>query len=88
MIKIKEWSTGFFLFDIGLFQGCVLSTIVFDSVFQLLLDFLKPTNNHIGYNFKATPEVKVMAEAYVDDLTLIANNISDCQLLCNPQTND
>ena len=87
MIKSKEWSTGFFLFDIGLFQGCVLSTILFDCVFQLLLDFLKPTDNRIGYNFKKTPEVKVMAKAYADDLTLIANNISDCQLLCN-QTNN
>ena len=28
-----------------------------------------------------------MAKAYADDLTLIANNISDCQLLCN-QTNN
>ena len=40
MIITNNWSTGFFLFDIGLFQGCVLSTILFDCVFQLLLDFL------------------------------------------------
>ena len=39
-VVTREWSTGFFLFDIGLFQGCVLSTILFDCVFQLLLDFL------------------------------------------------
>jgi len=37
-IFTNNWSTGFFLFDIGLFQGCVLSTILFDCVFQLLLD--------------------------------------------------
>ena len=40
MVTANNWSTGFFLFDIGLFQGCVLSTILFDCVFQLLLDFL------------------------------------------------
>ena len=39
-ITTKEWSTKFFSFDIGLFQGCVLSTILFDCVFNLLLDFL------------------------------------------------
>ncbi len=36
-VTTREWSTRFFLFDIGLFQ--VLSTILFDCVFQLLLDF-------------------------------------------------
>ena len=45
MIKTREWTTGFFLFDIGLFQGCVLSTILIDCVFQLLLDFLRPIKN-------------------------------------------
>ena len=34
MIATNNWSTGFFLFDIGLFQGCVLSTILFDCVFK------------------------------------------------------
>ena len=75
MIKMKEWSTGFFLFDIGLFQGCATSSILFDCVFQLLLDFLKPADNRIGYNFKSAPEVKAMAKAYADDLTLMANNV-------------
>ena len=30
VVITNEWSTGFFLLDIGLFQGCVLSTILFD----------------------------------------------------------
>ena len=47
-VQTNEWSTGFFLFDIGLFQGCVLSTILFDVVFQLLLDLLKPLED-LGY---------------------------------------
>ena len=37
-VVTDAWSTGFFLFDIGLFQGCVLSCILFLCVFQLLLD--------------------------------------------------
>ena len=44
-VKTKKWTTGFFPFDIGLFQGCVLSTIIFDCVFQLLLDIVVPKTN-------------------------------------------
>ena len=44
-VKTSNWSTGFFLFDIGLFQGCVLSTILFDAVFRLLLDLLNQWMN-------------------------------------------
>ena len=53
-IQTKKWTTGFFLFEIGLFQGCVLSTILFDCVFQLLLDFLKPDNSK-GFKFNMVP---------------------------------
>ena len=68
MVITKEWTTGFFLFDIGLFQGCVLSTILFDCVFQLLIDFLKPTKK-LGYTFKAAPDITINTKAYADDLT-------------------
>ena len=65
-VTTKEWSTGFFFFDIGLFQGCVLSTILFDCVFNLLLDFLDPLKDE-GYTFKKVP-VTIMHKAYADDL--------------------
>ena len=63
MIITNNWSTRFFLFDIGLCQGCVLSTILFDCVFQLLLDFLKPVEN-LGYTFKSAPEKCINSKAY------------------------
>ena len=44
-IQTKEWSSTSFLFDLGLFQGCVLSCILFSCVFQLLLDLLEPLSN-------------------------------------------
>jgi len=50
-VTTKDWSTGFFFFDIGLFQGRVLSTILFDCVFNLLLDFLDHPK-HESYTFK------------------------------------
>jgi hypothetical protein len=68
-----------FLFDIGLFQGCVLSTILFDCVFQLLLDFLHP-KSCLGYTFKSTPTVSTFIKAYANDLTLITPNTPDMQL--------
>ena len=74
----NKWSTGFFLFDIGLFQGCVLSTILFDCVFQLLLDFLKPMDL-LGYEYKIAPSVKTLKKAYADDLTLLTRNPKDNQ---------
>ena len=70
MVTTNDWSTGFFLFDIGLFQGCVLSTILFDCVFQLLLDFLKP-KTCLGYEFKSTSTVQNFLKAYADDLTIL-----------------
>ena len=78
----NNWSTGFFLFDIGLFQGCVLSTILFDCVFQLLLDFLRP-KKCLGYEFKSTPSVQTFNKAYADDLTLITTNSNDMQTAVN-----
>ena len=71
--------TGLFLLDIGLFQGCVLSTILFDCVFQLLLDFLAP-HKALGYTFKSCPTVTTHKKAYADDLTLITRNVTDMQL--------
>ena len=67
-IVTENWSTGFFLFDIGCFQGCVLSAILFDCVFNLLLDFLEPMEN-LGYQFRAVKAIN-MDQAYADDLSL------------------
>jgi hypothetical protein len=80
-VQTKEWSTGFFLFEIGLFQGCVLSTILFDCVFQLLLDMLAPIN-HTGYSFKKS-EVTLLHRAYADDLALSTSNPVSMQKACD-----
>ena len=82
MIVTLNWSTGFFLLDIGLFQGCVMSTILFDCVFQLLLDFLQP-KKQLGYIFKSTPTVAAFTKAYADDLTLLNHNSADAQHTLN-----
>jgi hypothetical protein len=78
-ITTKEWSTGFFSFLIGLFQGCVLSTILFDCVFNLLLDFLDPLRNE-GYPFKGC-KVTIMHKAYADDLQFTTTTPAGHQLV-------
>ena len=78
-VTTKEWTTDFFSFDIGLFQGCVLSTILFDCVFNLLLDFLAP--------LEAEHAVKVESgntsflKAYADDLQLATDTVKGHQLV-------
>ena len=57
-----------FLFDLGLFQGCVLSCILFSCVFQLLLDMLAPLAEPNGYQFKDSPIV-LHDQAFADDLS-------------------
>ena len=78
-IVTKNWSSMFFLFDIGCFQGCVLSAILFDCVFNLLLDYLRPLER-LGYTIKSTL-IKVTDKAYADDLNLTAGTARDCQKL-------
>jgi len=51
-IRTKAWKTDFFLFDLGLFQGCVLSCILFNCVFQLLIDLVELSEVNDGYQFR------------------------------------
>ena len=38
-VVTKNWSTDFFALQIGLFQGCCMSVMIFNIVFQILLDY-------------------------------------------------
>lgn len=82
-IATKNWTTGFFLFDIGVFQGCVLSAILFLCVFQLLLDFLRPLEEKEGYEFKIVKGIRMLAKAYADDLALTTKSTAANQRACN-----
>ena len=66
-VTTKNWATEFFSFGIGLFQGCVLSTILFDCVFNLLLDFLSPLEAEHALKVK---DERSFVKAYADDLNL------------------
>ena len=78
-ITTKDWSTPFFSFDIGLFQGCVLSTILFDCVFNLLLDFLEPLE--VDHAVKVEGDLSCFVKAYADDLQISTDSPDGHQLV-------
>ena len=78
-VKTKQWNSDWFMSQIGLFQGCPLSVVLFLIVFNLLLDLLK-TKQHLGYQLKNT-EILQVQKAYADDLTLILKNEPGCEEL-------
>ena len=80
-IVTTGWSTLFFFFDFGCFQGCVLSAILFDCVFNLLLEFLAPYER-FGYTHKSSAIVTV-DQAYADDLALTTQNAEQNQTVLN-----
>jgi len=72
-VRVNGSRTKFFLFDIGLFQGCVLSCILFNCVFQLLLDLIKPLGEHHGYKFKDAAVV-LHDQAFADDISITTSS--------------
>ena len=53
-IETADWSSKCFTYEIGVFQGCVISPLLFNMVFNLLLDMLSPLTEEIGYRLKET----------------------------------
>jgi hypothetical protein len=78
-VTTKDWATSFFDFDIGLFQGCVLSTILFDCVFNLLLDFLGPLEGK--HAVKVEDGSTAFIKAYADDLKIATSTPEGHQIV-------
>ena len=71
-VTTPEWSTNLFPFLQGVFQGCVISGLLFIGVFQLLIDHI----NQFGldpytWNTQSGKDLSLLQQAYVDDHTLI-----------------
>ena len=69
-VTTRKWTTDWFFYLIGLFQGDPLSVILFLIVFNLLLDFLK-NRRSLGYVPTFTME-ETGSRAFADDLTLLS----------------
>jgi hypothetical protein len=74
MVSTRYWSTPFFQYAIGVFQGCTLSTILFDIVFNLLPEFLKACDVR-PFVLKEFA-VRLRELLYADDLTLVTGGIT------------
>ena len=81
-IRTKDWTSDVLKFDIGLFQGCVLSCILFNCVFQLLLDMVSPLRAENGYTFKGTSLV-LHDQAFADDISLVSSTPEKMQATIN-----
>ena len=81
-IETKDWSSKCFVYEIGVFQGCVISPLLFNIVFNLLLDMLSPLTEKLGYKFKEC-EVTVHDLAYADDLSIVARSVDKAQEALN-----
>lgn len=72
-IETPDWSSKCFAYEIGVFQGCVISPLLFNMVFNLLLDLLLPPTDQVGYHFKSN-DVVIHDLAYADDLSIVASS--------------
>ena len=70
----------------GVYQGCTLSTGLFNTLFNIILDALaQPEFKHLGFRLITghDPPQHDPTKGYADDVTLLAENGNDCQRLIN-----
>ena len=77
-IVTKEWSSNTFDFKKGIFTGDNYSPIIFNVVFQPLIDAIKSRKEDQGYNLG---DKKVITKPFADDFELISNNKTKHQKL-------
>jgi hypothetical protein len=80
-VVTDEWSSDFFHLGIGVPQGCTASTVVFDVVFQLVLDMWKWLTRNVNpcYQFH-DGKLSVSCPSYADDVGLVAQTPKECQI--------
>jgi len=88
-VTTKDFSTSVFQYQIGVFQGGTDCTVLFNVVFQLLLDTVGTRSNieRCAYKFKANKAMAVLLAAYADDLEFITSTPTQNQeLLANSES--
>ena len=73
MVTTDNWETAAFAYGSGVFQGCLASSGLFLSAYQIVLDFVAQFGTE-AYTFKIqhdqrapAPEVAILQQAYADD---------------------
>nr|XP_032528131.1 uncharacterized protein LOC116778294 [Danaus plexippus plexippus] len=80
-ITTKEGHSKTFSYNVGLFQGCCLSPIVFNIVINILVDKLTSNEKKWGYRFKFNNKYTESILAFADDLAILTRNPKHCQVL-------
>uniref|UniRef100_A0A1B6G7S5 Reverse transcriptase domain-containing protein n=2 Tax=Cuerna arida TaxID=1464854 RepID=A0A1B6G7S5_9HEMI len=81
----KNWKTKVMPFEIGLFQGCCLSPVLFKLVFSLLERKLLSSKAK-GYKFKSNKETPPVL-TFVDDTTLVSSKVKVVKNLLHQMEN-
>ena len=79
-VSANGWSTPLFNYGIGVFQGCTMSTILFNIVFNLLFEWLKRCDVP---RFEITDGVSIREPFFADDIAFVTRRRSDNQDLLN-----
>ena len=68
-VSTEQFTTDFVDYLKGVFQGCTASPVLFDVVFQMLLDCLSmPQFQQEAYAFFSDPTLRLLVAAFADDL--------------------
>ena len=84
-VVTPNWATSFFPFEIGVFQGCTISPILFDLVYQLCIDFVDQYRIDpyvFSQSFDSKRKfglIELSQLVYADDHTLINRTLRGAQ---------
>lgn len=70
-------------FAIGVFQGCVLSSLLFNLFMQQLLDVSEKPDRSFRYRFSSLPGMSLLFSAYADDLQVVTSLPENNQAMLN-----
>ena len=86
-VVTDNWSTSVFPFLVGVFQGCTISPILVDIVFQLCMKYVEENGSEpyavADKQFNITSRfgiVQLLQQAYADDHALANRSIRGAQL--------
>ena len=80
VISTKSWTTDPIHLQLGVYQGDLLSVIIFNTVMNTLVDSITQRYSQLGYSLTSVRS-KINLLQYADDTSLIGDGPSSCQHL-------
>ena len=71
---VGKLQTDWFWFGIGVFQGCTVSTVLFNAGFNTMFQHLQPLKEDCAYQIryeKKDKPLRLLQTGYADDLALV-----------------